>query len=84
MGQAESYPADNICKSMRFNDLLTDLQTEECKKYHGLVLLLLSDVVGVFRQQCKHQFRHEKWNCQDIRPPIFGVTQPFSTLRKRL
>ena len=85
MTQAESSPAGDICESVHSQYSLTDLQVGECKKYPELVsLLTTNNVVRVFQQQCKHHFKHEKWNCQDIDPPIFGVTQPFSTLRKRL
>ena len=84
MSQAESSLANNFCESIHSQYSLTTLQMQECKKYPELVKLSTTKVVKVFSQQCQYQFRHEKWNCRDNSPPIFGVIQPFSTLRKRL
>ena len=82
MTQAESSLLENACESIYSRHSLTSLQMQECKKYPRLVIPLVTIVIAIFQKQCYHQFRHEKWNCQGIIPPIFGVTQPFSTLRK--
>ena len=84
MTQAESSSSVSICEQIHSQYSLTSLQMQECKKYPELVERLTSRVANVFSQHCQYQFGYEKWNCNDISPPIFAVTQPFSILRKKL
>ena len=83
MAQLEHCSAVNIsCGSEHSLFPLTSLQVQLCKQYPDLVSLMMTDVVRIFQQHCQSQFRHERWDCKNITPPVFGTTQPFSTLRE--
>ena len=83
MAQLEHCSAVNISCGLEHSLFpLTSLQVQLCKQYPDLVSLMMTDVVRIFQQHCQHQFRHERWDCKNITPPVFGTTQPFSTLRE--
>ena len=77
-----AFGTDFICESS--TELgMTNKQVQMCWNYSQLMLSLFNDTLNKFRSHCYSQFKHERWNCRDVIPPIFGARQsPFLSLRE--
>ena len=59
---------------------LSSIELGLCKQYPELYQYLFAGAYGQFKYHCQQQFKHERWNCTNIRLPLVGATQPFLTL----
>ena len=77
-------PISNVCETEHENSLMTHSQRRLCKQHPKLFGFLLSpacETTKNFLSQCRNQFKHEKWNCENITYlPLSGTVQPFLTL----
>ena len=79
---ALAFGTDVICESSTVFGM-TNEQVQMCKNYSQLMPPLFSDTFNQFHSNCYSQFKHERWNCSDITPPIFGARKsPFLSLRE--
>lgn len=76
---ASPFGADIVCESFP-NSPITGLQIQLCKRYPGLVSHLAMEAGKVFEHQLKRHFKHERWDGQNVNPPIFGPTDAFLKL----
>lgn len=62
--ETESSLSDRICEALLTQGVINSRQSRMCRRDSGLPEALVEAYRGVY-QQCKRQFRFEKWNCTE-------------------
>ena len=59
---------------------MTDVQKEMCMDHPDIIQIMFEDAGNVFKHHCHTSFRHDKWTCRGIDPPMFKTVQTFLEL----
>lgn len=68
---AGTFGADIICLS---TPNLTAAQRQLCRNV-SQAMVVMNEVMEIFRDECSWQFKTSRWNCTGITPPVYVNTE---------